>query len=54
MLDIEAGLDAEKMRDDVGRLTAMGVDWIAFNICGHDPNASIDTLEWFATEIIHR
>jgi probable F420-dependent oxidoreductase len=53
MLDIQAGLNAEKMRDDLGRLTAMGVDWIAFNICGHDPDASIDTLEWFATEIIH-
>jgi probable F420-dependent oxidoreductase len=53
MLDIQAGLHADKMRDDVGRLAAMGVDWIAFNICGHDPNASIDTLEWFATEIIH-
>jgi probable F420-dependent oxidoreductase len=53
MLDIQAGLNAEKMRDDVGRLAAMGVDWIAFNICGHDPDASIDTLTWFATEIIH-
>jgi probable F420-dependent oxidoreductase len=53
MLDIQAGLNAEKMRDDVGRLANMGVDWIAFNICGHEPDASIDTLEWFASEIIH-
>ena len=54
MLDIRAGLDAERMRDDVGRLAEVGVDWIAFNICGNDPDASIETVEWFASEIIAR
>ena len=52
MLDIRNGLDAEAMRDDVGRLTEIGTDWVAFNLCGDDPNASIETLEWFGSEII--
>jgi hypothetical protein len=52
MLDIRNGLDADAMRADVDRLEAMGVDWIAFNLCGDDPNASIETLEWFGREII--
>ena len=42
------------MRDDVGRLEERGVDWIAFNLCGDDPDASMDTIEWFASEIIAR
>ena len=54
MLDLRRGLDAEQMRDDVGRLVALGVDWIAFNLCGDDPDASIETLEWFGSEIVSR
>jgi probable F420-dependent oxidoreductase len=54
MLDVRDGLDAEQMRDDVGRLLEHGVDWVAFNICGDDPDASIDTLQWFSDEIIAR
>ena len=52
MLDIRNGLDAERMRDEVGQLTEMGTDWIAFNLCGDDPNASIETIEWFGSELI--
>ncbi|MGD9701033.1 MAG: hypothetical protein AB7Q42_03670 [Acidimicrobiia bacterium] len=52
MLDVRTGLDAERMRDEVGQLAAIGTDWIVFNICGDDPAASIDTLEWFGDEII--
>lgn len=52
MLDIRSGLDADKMRDEVGQLAGMGTDWIVFNVCGDDPDASIDTVSWFADEII--
>jgi probable F420-dependent oxidoreductase len=52
MLDIRTGLSAEQMRDDVGRLSAHGVDWITFNLCGDDPDVSIETLQWFSDEII--
>jgi probable F420-dependent oxidoreductase len=54
MLDIRNGLNADAMRADVARLETLGVDWIAFNLCGDDPNASIETLEWFGREIIAR
>ncbi len=52
MLDIRTQPNPEQMRDDVGRLAAIGVDWVAFNLCGDDPAASIDSIEWFGTEII--
>lgn len=52
MLDIRDALNADQMRDDVGRLADMGTDWVAFNLCGDDPNASVETLEWFGSEII--
>jgi probable F420-dependent oxidoreductase len=52
MLDIRRGLSAEQMRDDVGRLADCGTDWVMFNLCGDDPNASIETLEWFGQELI--
>lgn len=52
MLDIRNGLNAEQMRDEVGRLTEMGTDWVAFNLCGDDPSVSIETLEWFGREVI--
>lgn len=54
MLDVRRGLDAERMRDDIGRLQEMGVDWIAANLCGDDPDASADTIEWFGAELIAR
>lgn len=52
MLDVRNGLDAERMRDDVGRLAEIGTDWVAFNLCGDEPDASVETLEWFAAEMI--
>jgi probable F420-dependent oxidoreductase len=54
MLDIRRDLDPERMREDIGPLAAVGADWIVFNVCGDDPDASIDTIEWFAAEIIGR
>jgi probable F420-dependent oxidoreductase len=54
MLDIRDQPDAERMRDDVGRLAEIGADWVAFNLCGDDPDASIETLEWFAAEVVDR
>ena len=44
----------QRMRDDVGRLADCGTDWVTFNLCGDDPEASIDTLRWFSEEIIAR
>ena len=52
MLDLRDELDAEQMRDDVGRLAEIGTDWVAFNLCGDDPDVSIETLEWFAAEVM--
>ena len=40
------------MRDEVGQFAAMGVTWQCFNICGDDPDASIETLEWVADAVI--
>lgn len=54
MLDVRAELNAERMRDEVGRLEALGVAWVAFNLCGDNPSASIDTVEWFGAEVIGR
>lgn len=52
MLDIRARPDAEQMRELVGRLADGGTDWIAFNLCGDDVGASLDSVAWFADEII--
>jgi probable F420-dependent oxidoreductase len=52
MLDVRDRPDAEQMIDEVGRLADIGTDWVAFNLCGDEPDASIETLEWFAAEII--
>ncbi len=52
MLDVRRGLNAEQMRDEVGQLEAIGSGWIVFNLCGDDPDASIDTLEWVAAEVV--
>jgi hypothetical protein len=52
MLDIRRAPNAEQMRDDVGRLAAIGTDWVCFNLCGDDPNASMDSLEWFAANVL--
>jgi probable F420-dependent oxidoreductase len=54
MLDVRSDLSAEKMRDEVGRLEEIGAGWIVFNLCGDDPDASIETLEWVASEMIER
>lgn len=51
-LDIRKGLDAEPMRDEIGRLHEGGTDWAAFNACGDDLEASLDTVQWFSDEII--
>ena len=52
MLDIRDGLNAEQMRDDIGRLAEGGTNWTTFNLCGDDPAVSIETLQWFSDEII--
>lgn len=52
MLDIRDGLDATRMRDEVAQLAEIGTDWIVLNVCGDDPDVAIDTMEWFATEIM--
>jgi probable F420-dependent oxidoreductase len=52
MLDIRNDLNAEQMRDELGQMADMGTDWVAFNLCGDDPDVSIETIEWFAEEFI--
>lgn len=56
MLDVRSNLrnesDFERMRDEVGQLASMGVEWVAFNVCGDSLNASIDSMEAFAKGVI--
>jgi probable F420-dependent oxidoreductase len=52
MLDVRRSPDAERMRDDVGRLTETGTDWVAFNLCGDDVAASVESIEWFAESVM--
>jgi hypothetical protein len=52
MLDVRRSPDADRMRDDVGRLADIGTDWVAFNLCGNDVSASIESIEWFAENVI--
>ncbi len=52
LMDIRKNPSAEQMRDEIGQLDAMGVTWQCFNICGDDPDASIDTLKWVADAVI--
>lgn len=52
MMDVRTAPDFDAMRDHIGRLEAIGCDWIAFNLCGDDPQVSVETIEWFADEFI--
>lgn len=52
MLDVRGDVSVERMRDDVGRLADGGTRWITFNLCGDDPDVSIETLQWFSDEVI--
>jgi probable F420-dependent oxidoreductase len=54
MLDIRRDPDPEQMADELGTLAATGTDWVAFNLCGDDPAASMASMEWFAAEVMHR
>jgi probable F420-dependent oxidoreductase len=54
MLDVRDGLDATKMRAQVAELESLGVSWIVFNVCGDDPDISIDSVEWVAANVIGR
>jgi len=52
LMDIRTTRSAEELRDEIGQLEAMGVDWQCCNICGDDPDVSIETLEWLAEAVI--
>ena len=52
ILDVRTELDAARMGDEVARLEALGVDWIVFNVCGDDPDASVATVDWVAEHVI--
>lgn len=54
MLDLRDSLHASNMCADVDRLATMGVTSIVFNVCGDDPDASVETIEWFADAVINR
>jgi hypothetical protein len=52
MMDVRNGLNPEHMRDEIGHLTEIGTDWVVFNLCGDDVEASIETLEAVAAAVI--
>jgi probable F420-dependent oxidoreductase len=52
MMDVRNGLNPEHMRDEIGRLNQIGTDWVVFNLCGDDVEASIETLEAVAAAVI--
>jgi probable F420-dependent oxidoreductase len=52
MYDVQAGMDITRMRTDVRRLEAMGVDWVVGLVCGHDPDVSVTTLHRLGDELI--
>lgn len=50
--DVRRPWSAEQLRDDVGRLAEVGVDWIILTCCGDDADASVETIEAFAADVI--
>lgn len=52
MMDIRHDPHAGKLVETVAFLESIGTDWAAFNVCGDDPAAMIDTVEWFAEHVI--
>jgi probable F420-dependent oxidoreductase len=52
MMDIRKNPSPDQMRDDIGRLAAIGTDWVAFNLCGDNVQASLDSLEFAASAVI--
>ncbi|MGE0387205.1 MAG: TIGR03619 family F420-dependent LLM class oxidoreductase [Gammaproteobacteria bacterium] len=54
MLDLRKGWSADSCLADVHRLAGMGVDWIALNLCGDDPAASVETVRAFGEQVVRR
>jgi probable F420-dependent oxidoreductase len=52
MLDIRQGWDADRRREEVAELEALGVDWMAMLTCGDDPFAAEDSLRRLGEEVI--
>jgi probable F420-dependent oxidoreductase len=52
MLDLRAGFEPERMRDEAGRLTELGVDWIVSLVCGDDLGASLATVDAVGAELV--
>jgi probable F420-dependent oxidoreductase len=50
--DFRDGWDPARMRADVRRLEAMGVEYAVNLVCGDDPDASMETIRRFGDEVI--
>lgn len=52
MLDVRTAWSTERYLDTVGRLEALGVDWMLSTVCGDDPQVAVETLEHFGPAVV--
>jgi probable F420-dependent oxidoreductase len=50
--DVRQPWSAEQLRDDVGRMADVGVDWVILTCCGDDASVSVESIEAFAADVI--
>jgi probable F420-dependent oxidoreductase len=52
MIDVRKGRPADQYLEEIAALEALGVDWTISLSCGDDTGAAVETVEWFARDII--
>jgi hypothetical protein len=52
MIDVRKGRPADQYLEEIASLEALGVDWTISLSCGDDTGAAIETVQWFARDII--
>jgi len=50
--DVRRPWNVEQVRDQIGRLQALGTTWLMINVIGDDPAASVATIQQFADDFI--
>jgi len=53
MLDVRTGGSTQQLIDQVAALEQLGVDWVVCTVVGDDVGAAVDTVAWFAAEVIN-
>ena len=54
MLDVRKGRPADQYLEEIAALEALGVDWTVSLSCGDDNGAAIETVDWFASDVLAR